>query len=145
MKVTKKYRCGFVAGMFDIFHRGHLDILQFSKEKCEYLIVAVGTDEFYRIRKKREPLMPFIDRRDIVASIRYVDKVVPAMDLDKIAMYEKYKFDVMFVGEDHLYENVYTEATDKLKKLGVDVIYMERRGITSTLLREYICDDLKKI
>jgi glycerol-3-phosphate cytidylyltransferase len=106
-------KCGYVAGMFDIFHIGHLSMLKLAKKKCEYLIVAVSTDNFYRQRKKREPIMPYAERRKIVEAIRYVDKVVTETNLDKIADYHKYNFDVMFAG------------------------YVKRGRKSSTLLRKY--------
>jgi len=137
MKLGKKYKIGFVAGMFDIFHIGHLSVLKLAKKKCEYLIVAVGTDSFYRKRKKREPIIPYTERRKIVEAIRYVDKVVAETNLDKIADYHKYHFDVMFAGEDHKTEEVYVKATKELKKFGVKTIYTKRHKRSSTSLRKY--------
>jgi len=138
VKIRKKYKLGFVSGMFDIFHIGHLSALKLAKKKCEYLIVAVGTDNFYRQRKKREPIMPYTERRKIVGAIRYVDKVVAETKLDKIADYRKYNFDVMFAGEDHKTEDTYVKATEKLKQFGVKTIYTKRcKKRSSTLLRKY--------
>ena len=69
-------------------------------------------------------------------SIRYVDKVVPEEDLDKIAAQKKYHFDVMFAGNDHINEKVYINAEKELKKSGVDTIYIPRIYImSSTILR----------
>jgi glycerol-3-phosphate cytidylyltransferase len=138
MKVEKKYKCGYVAGMFDIFHIGHLDMLRLSKELCEHLIVAIVSDEFYRQRKKREPIMPYNESREIIEAIRYVDEVVMETNLDKLGEYDKYHFNVMFASEDHEFEDVYIKATEELKQLGVDTIYMKRRGVSSTLLRKYL-------
>lgn len=138
MEMPPKYRRGFVAGMFDLFHIGHLDMLRLAKEQCEYLIVAVGTDDFYRWRKKREPVMSYDERREIVAAIRYVNEVVPETDLDKIAAYNAWHFDAMFVSEDHKGEDVYIKAEQDLRRLGVETIYMKRRGISSTALRRYL-------
>lgn len=95
----KKYKTGFVAGFFDILHEGHIKILELAKSQCEQLIVAVGTDEFMRERKGRESVLSYSERIRIVSAIRYVDKVVEETDLDKVAAYYKYKFDVMFVGD----------------------------------------------
>jgi glycerol-3-phosphate cytidylyltransferase len=137
MKLYKKYKRGFISGMFDIFHIGHLDTLRLAKELCEYLIVAVGTDDFYRHDKKREPIMPYTERREIIASIRYVDEVVDISDLDKISAYHKYHFDVMFAGDDHEGEDVYIKATEELRHFGVETIYVKRRKMGSTAYRKY--------
>lgn len=135
----KKYKVGFVCGFFDILHDGHIDILRQAKEQCEYLIVAVGTDDFMRVRKGRDSVLSYEQRKEIVGAIRYVDLVVPETDLDKIAAYKKYNFDVMFAGNDHEFEPIYIETVRKLDKLGVDTIYIpRRRNISSTFVRERI-------
>lgn len=125
-EIMKKYKIGFLCGFFDILHEGHIDILSQAKEQCEYLIVAVGTDEFMKRRKGRESVMPYTERVHIMKAIRYVDEVVPENDLDKIKAYHEYNFDVMFAGADHLNEEIYQLAEKELKHLGVDVIYVPR-------------------
>lgn len=137
----KKYKVGFICGFFDLLHDGHIDILKKAKENCEYLIVAVGTDEFMRERKHRESVLTFEQRVEIVKAIRYVDEVVEETDLDKIGAYKKYQFNVMFAGEDHLHEPIYIEATSKLKNMGVDTIYIPRhKKCSSTSIRSKILD-----
>lgn len=117
----KKYKTGFVAGFFDILHEGHIKILELAKSQCEQLIVAVGTDEFMRERKGRESVLSYSERIRIVSAIRYVDKVVEETDLDKVAAYYKYKFDVMFVGDDHQQEAIYIRDAARLKKQSGDM------------------------
>lgn len=141
----KKYRIGFICGFFDIVHEGHISILKYAKEMCDYLIVAVGTDEFMRKRKNRESILTYEQRVEIVSAIRYVDEVVPENDLDKLAAYKKYHFDVMFVGEDHIGERLYIEVTKKLKELGVETIYVPHiHKISSTEIRAKVrnCTDI---
>lgn len=66
-----------------------------------------------------------------------MDEVVPEENLDKIAAYYKYHYDVMFAGSDHVCEPIYIEVQKKLKELGVDTIYISRiNGISSTNLRK---------
>lgn len=142
--MSKEYRKGFICGFFDILHDGHISILKYAKEKCDYLIVAVGTDEFMRKRKNRESILSYEQRVAIVSAIRYVDEVVPENDLDKLSAYKKYHFDVMFAGEDHINEQLYVEATKKLKKLGVDTIYVpHEHKVSSTSIRAKVrnCTD----
>lgn len=134
-----KYKVGFLCGFFDIIHDGHIDILRQAKAQCEYLIVAVGTDEFMTKRKHRESILSYNQRVEVVEAIRYVDKVVPETDLDKIAAFQKYNFNVMFAGDDHIDEPVYIEAVQRLKEYGVDTIYIPRRKqISSTDIRHKI-------
>lgn len=140
VKRMKKYKRGFVAGFFDILHEGHIRILEQAKSQCEQLIVVVGTDEFMRIRKGRESVLSYDERVCIVSAIKYVDKVVPEIDLDKISAYQKYKFDVMFAGDDHENEEIYIKDTKLLKeKYGVDTIYIKRNDVSSTKIRERVC------
>lgn len=135
----KKYRIGFICGFFDLLHDGHIDILRQAKEQCKYLIVAVGTDEFMKQRKGREPVLNYEQRIEIIRAIRYVDEVVEEVNLDKIAAYHLYHFDVMFAGEDHLDEPIYIEATQQLKKMGVETIYIPRkRKSSSTNIRNRV-------
>lgn len=137
--MKKKYNIGYIAGMFDILHAGHIDILEKAKSMCNILIVAVGTDEFMETRKNRKAVIPYLERKRIVESIKYVDKVVPEVNLDKLNEYNKYHFDVMFSGDDHINELIYIKAKEKLNKLGVDVIYIPRvRNVSSTAIRDKI-------
>ena len=137
--MSKKYKCGFICGFFDILHDGHIDIFKKAKELCDFLIVAVGTDEFMITRKHRKSILTYEQRKKIIESMKYVDLVVPQENLDKVAAFYQYHFDVMFSGMDHIDEPIYIQATNKLKTLGVDTIYFERTNdISSTKIREKV-------
>lgn len=137
----KKYKIGFICGFFDLIHDGHIDILKQAKDKCEYLIVAVGTDEFMKKRKHRESVLKYEQRVEIVKAIKYVDKVVEETDLDKVGAYEKYHFDVMFAGDDHYNEPIYINASKELKSRGVDTIYIPRaKQCSSTDIRKRVVE-----
>lgn len=135
------YKIGFLCGFFDLLHDGHIDIIKQAKNKCEYLIVAVGTDEFMLERKHKETILKYEQRIEIIKALKYVDKVVPETDLDKLKAYETYHFDVMFAGDDHLYEPLYIEATKKLKELGVQTIYIPRKkNVSSSSIRKRVIE-----
>ena len=107
-----------------------------AKSMCNFLIVAVGTDEFMQERKHHTTILSYEQRVAIISAIRYVDRVVPETNLDKIAAYDRYHFDVMFAGDDHLSESIYLEAKEKLNELGVDTIFIHReKNISSTDMR----------
>ena len=72
-------------------------------------------------------------------AIRYVDEVVPQINRDKIAAFNKYKFDVMFVGDDWQGNALFNEVETYLKSHNSDVIYFQYTpDISSTMLREKI-------
>lgn len=135
----KKYKVGYTTGVFDMFHVGHLNILRQAKEYCEYLIVGVSTDELVQMYKHKTPIIPFKDRCEIVKAIRYVDEVVPQIDRNKIAAFEKYNFDVMFVGDDWKGDPLFVEIECYLKAHNSNIIYFQYTpNVSSSLLREKI-------
>ncbi len=76
MTETKKYHTGYVMGVFDLFHVGHLNLIKKAKERCEYLTVGLLTDEVTREIKHIRPTIPFEERKQVLESVRYVDSVV---------------------------------------------------------------------
>ena len=90
---------GYTAGVFDLFHIGHLHILKNAKSVCDRLVVGVSTDELVFKYKKKKPIIPFNERIEIIRSIKSVDAVIAQESLDKIEL-EKIKFDTMIVGDD---------------------------------------------
>ena len=98
--ILKKYKTGFTVGTFDMFHVGHLNLFRQAKEYCEFLIVGIHSDEWVMHCKNRQTIIPYEDRADIVGAIRYVDKVVKNETRSKLEAWEKYHFDVAFIGDD---------------------------------------------
>lgn len=133
----KKYKIGYTTGVFDLFHVGHLNILEKAKEQCDYLIVGVSTDELVQNYKHKTPVIPFEQRIKIVEAIKYVDKVVPQVSLDKVIAYEKYKFNAIFHGDDWKNSDLYNKMEKELSKHGVDIVYIKHTdGVSSTIIRD---------
>lgn len=131
----KKYRIGYTTGVYDLFHIGHLNLLRNAKERCEHLIVGVTVDELVSYKGKRA-VIPFEERIQIVGAIRYVDGVVPQDDLDKVKAWEKYHFDVLFVGDDWKGKPNWVEYEKMLAEKNVDVVYLPyTKETSSTQLR----------
>ena len=91
---------GYTTGVFDLFHIGHLKILNRARKNCDFLIVGVTTDDLMMKYKKKTCVIPFEERSKIVASIKSVDKVVEQDSMNKVEAWKKYKFNKMFVGDD---------------------------------------------
>ena len=134
---------GYTTGVFDMFHIGHLNILRRAKEQCDYLIVGVSTDELVKKDKNKTPVIPYNERAAIVEAIKYVDKVVPQPDKDKFGAWEKYKFDVMFVGSDWKGTPQWEKFEEQFAPVGVKIVYLQHTdGISSTMLTDFIKNKL---
>jgi len=140
----KKYNIGYTTGVFDMFHIGHLNILKKAKEQCEYLIVGVTTDELVSYKNKTA-IISHYERMEIIKSIKYVDQVVSQENMDKMAAWKKYKFDVMFVGSDWQGTQKWNEFEKMFNEIGVDIVYFPyTQGTSSTILREALHKLIKK-
>ncbi len=135
----KKYKIGYTTGVFDMFHIGHLNILKRAKEQCDFLIVGVSTDEVVETYKHKRPVIPFEERIAIVEAIRYVDKVVPQISMEKMEAYKALKFDALFHGSDWKGSEMYGKIVVDFEKIGVDVVFLPHTdGISSTIIREKV-------
>ena len=137
--MEEKKIIGYTTGVYDMFHIGHLNIIARAKEFCDYLIVGVSTDELVQKEKRKIPVIPYEERVEIVAALKYVDEVVPQFDKDKLRAWKNYCFDKMFVGSDWQGTSQWKRYEDQLKPLGVDIIYLPHTdGISSTKLTAVI-------
>ena len=126
---------GYTTGVYDMFHIGHLNVIRRAKEQCDYLIVGVSTDELVLKEKGKTPVIPYEERVQIVEAIKYVDRVVPQLDKNKLAAWEKYKFQKMFVGSDWKGTPQWNLIEEQFTPLNVDIIYLPHTdGVTSTML-----------
>ena len=131
-------KIGYTAGVFDLFHIGHLNLLRNARSLCDKLVVGVTTDELVAYKHKRS-VVPFTERLEIVRACRYVDAVVPQETLDKFAAWEKLRFDVMFVGDDWHRHERWQELEQKFAGVGVKVVYFPyTKGTSSTLINEIL-------
>lgn len=134
---TKKYKVGYTTGVFDMFHIGHLNILEKAKAQCETLIVGVTTDALCYSRKNKYPIICEEERVRIVKAIRYVDKVVLQTDMDKFKAVQQHGCDAVFVGSDWKGTPAWEKYEQEFSKLGCTVVYLDHTdGISSTILRE---------
>lgn len=129
---------GFTAGAFDMFHIGHLNLIKNAKAKCDYLIVGVNTDTLVASYKNRKVIIPLEERMQIISALKYVDEVEVVDTLDKVEMWKRKKFDVVFIGDDWKGTERWNETEIALRRnCGVNVVYLPyTKGTTSTLLRE---------
>lgn len=125
-------KIGYTAGVFDLFHIGHLNLLKNAKGMCDKLIVGVTTDDLVRYKRK-DPMIPFVDRIEIVRGIKYVDAVVAQEDMDKLTMCKKLKADMLFVGDDWYDSDKWNKYDADFKEAGMEIVYFPyTKGVSST-------------
>jgi glycerol-3-phosphate cytidylyltransferase len=123
---------GYAPGVYDLFHVGHLNILRHARSQCDYLVAGVVSDEMAAQAKGRAPMVPLIERLEIVRSCRYVDAAFVETVPDKLDTWQQVRFDVIFKGDDW-------RGTEKGRKLerdfatvGVEVVYFPYTVHTSS-------------
>lgn len=139
--IPKKYHIGYIAGVFDLFHMGHLNMFRRAKEQCDYLIVGVVSDESVMVNKKTMPYMPFEERIELVRSCRYVDEAValPTYNGDTDEAYRRYQFDVQFSGSDYADDPVWLAKKAYLEKRGAEMVFFPyTQSTSSSQLKELI-------
>ncbi len=130
---------GYTTGVYDLFHIGHLNLLRNAKAMCDWLIVGVTTDELLLEYKKKKPVIPFVERCEILRHIDCVDVVVPQDDMDKFAMWEKLRFDVMFVGDDWHKTPKWEQFERQFQEVGVRIVYFPyTKGTSSTIINQVL-------
>ncbi|MBO4476696.1 MAG: adenylyltransferase/cytidyltransferase family protein [Lachnospiraceae bacterium] len=132
----KKYKVGYTQGVYDMFHIGHLNLLNRAKEQCEYLIVGVNADALVQEYKHKTPIIRETERAEIVRNIKAVDEVVIAHTLDKQTALDLYRFDAIFIGDDWKGNPRWEQTRIDLAKQGVDLVFLPHTaGVSSTELR----------
>lgn len=135
--MEKKFKIGYTTGVYDMFHIGHLNILKRAKEQCDFLIVGVTTDELCFQRKQKYPIINEAERMAIVEAIRYVDRVIPQVDMEKIKPVRDLSADAVFVGSDWKGTDAWNLYEKEFSEVGCTVVYLDHTdGISSSILRD---------
>lgn len=129
---SKKVRV-ITFGTFDLFHIGHLNIIERARQLGDYLIVGISTDLLNFNKKNKLPICPQNDRAKIISSLKMVDEVFFEESLDlKRAYILKHKADILVMGND--WEGRFDEFKDIC-----EVLYLERTpSISTTAIVEII-------
>ena len=132
---------GYTAGVYDLFHIGHLNLLKNARGMCDKLVVGVTTDDLVTYKGKRA-MSPFEDRIEIVRSIKYVDAAVPQGDMDKLSMCRKIGATIMFVGDDWYGTEKWRDYERSFNEAGIRIVYFPyTKGVSSTI----ISDTLRRV
>ncbi len=127
---------GYTAGVFDLFHIGHLNLFKNAKGMCDKLVVGVTVDELVAYKHK-QAIIPFEERIELVRSCKYVDAAVPQYDMDKLTACKKLGASYLFVGDDWFGTEKWNNYEKEFEKVGIKIIfYPYTKGISSTKINE---------
>lgn len=117
-------------GTFDLLHIGHVNLLKRAKALGDYLIVALSTDEFNHLKKKKA-YHSYHERKNLLEAIRYVDLIIPEENWEqKVEDIANYHVDVLVMGDD------WKGKFDELNQL-CRVVYLKRtEGVSTTKIKK---------
>ena len=115
------------SGVFDIIHMGHVYYLQEAKKLGDELVVVVARDSTVR-KQKHEPITPEEMRRELVESLKPVDRAVLGREGDMFEIVEKIKPDIIAIGYDQPFDIDTMRAELEKRGLTVDIRKMSHRG-----------------
>lgn len=131
----KLYKVGITVGVFDLFHVGHLNLLERCKAMCDKLIVAVCQDDYVTQIKHKTPVYPAADRMRIFAALECVGEVITvAIEAteDKKLLNKNHPFDVLFSGNDWNDMSRYLMAEERFAKYGAKIEFVPYTQAVST-------------
>lgn len=128
---------GYTQGTYDMFHIGHLNLIKNAKRHCDYLIVGVNRDELVEKYKNKKPIIPLEERVEIMRAIKYVDEVIVTDTLDKKEIWDRLRFDEIYIGDDWKGNPRWEETGRVMESLGAKLVFLPyTKDTSSTLLRE---------
>jgi glycerol-3-phosphate cytidylyltransferase len=127
---------GYVPGAYDLFHVGHLRILERSRRRCDHLVVGVVGDELAASVRGQRPAVGFEERVRLVAALPWVDEVVEDVSSDKAVAWQRVRFQVVFKGDDWQGTPKGDALEAAMASVGAKVMYLPyTREVSSTMLR----------
>lgn len=133
-----KYKIGFTSVVGDLFHAGHIRMIEECKKYCDYLIVGLICDPTDRPNKNK-PVESVYERYYRISRCKGVDEVVPLENEKDLKLYLEMtdRVQVRFVGED--YKDKDFTGKDVCQRKGINIIFNNRQhGLSSTSLRERV-------
>lgn len=140
----KKYKIGYTQGVYDMFHIGHLNLINRAKEQCEYLIVGINSDNLVESYKHKKTVIKENDRAEIVRNLKAVDECIIVNTLEKTEILQQIHFDAIFIGSDWYGNPRWMKTKEELAQHGVDVVFLPHtEGVSSTMLRPKSTDSIE--
>lgn len=128
---------GYTQGTYDMFHIGHLNLIKNAKRHCDYLVVGVNSDDLVESYKNKRPIIPLDERVEIMRAIKYVDEVIVTNTLDKKEIWEKVRFNEIYIGDDWKGNERWEKTGKEMEQLGAKLVFLPyTKDTSSTMLRE---------
>ena len=128
---------GYTQGTFDMFHIGHLNLIKNAKRHCDYLVVGVNSDDLVESYKNKRPIIPLDERVESMRAIKYVDEVIVTNTLDKKEIWEKVRFNEIYIGDDWKGNERWEKTGKEMEQLGAKLVFLPyTKDTSSTMLRE---------
>jgi len=129
----------YIPGVWDLFHVGHLNVLQEAKKYGTHLIVGICSDEMCISTKTNPPAIPDKWRREVIDNLKIVDSTIIYRDLNYFEMVQFLGAEVFAVGEEFGYLPAHQEALQKFQEHNIEVIFIPRyEGISTTEIKQKI-------
>lgn len=136
---------GYAAGAWDLFHVGHLNVLRHARGHCDHLIAGVVSDEMLELAKGRRPVIPAVERAEIVRHVSFVDEIFIETQPDKLLTWREAPFDVFFKGDDWRGTAKGAELERRFAAVGVSVVYFPYTVHTSSTSLRRVLDILETL
>ena len=129
---SRAQRIGYARGAYDLFHVGHLNLLRQARAHCDHLIAGVVSDEVLERTKNLTPVVPELERVEIVRHIRYVDEAVVDATANAFEAWQAYGFTVYFKGDDWRGTPKGLALEASFADVGVEIVYFPYTATTSS-------------
>jgi glycerol-3-phosphate cytidylyltransferase len=123
---------GYAPGIYDLFHVGHLNILKRAKQHCDVLVAGVLSDEMCARAKGQLPVIPAVERLEIVSHVDLVDRVHEEVVPGKLDTWQVVRFDRIFKGDDWRGTAKGQRLEADMASVGVEVVYFPYTVTTSS-------------
>ena len=133
-------KVGITFSTFDLFHAGHVKMLEEAKSKCEYLIVGLQLDPSIDRPEKNKPTQSIIERYVQLKACKHIDEVIPYVtESDLIDILSSFKIDIRIIGEEYA-DKTFT-GKEYCQKKGIEIYFNKREHrFSSSALRKKVSE-----
>ena len=133
-------KVGITFSTFDLFHAGHVKMLEEAKSKCEYLIVGLQLDPSIDRPKKNKPTQSIIERYVQLKACKHIDEVIPYVtENDLIDILSSFKINIRIIGEE--YTGKPFTGKEYCQKKGIEIYFNKREHrFSSSALRKKVSE-----